>query len=137
MSRKPAERSEQEQLSLTLPAKKQPEASPPSPPSSSSSSSSSPSTSTSTSTSTTTSASATTSETPTPQQPRIYAVNELLKAVRLTLESRFTEVRVEGEVSGMKRSGNGHIYFTLKDAEGQLDCVLFSREASRLKFSLE
>jgi exodeoxyribonuclease VII large subunit len=40
-------------------------------------------------------------------------------------------------VSGMKRSGNGHIYFTLKDAEGQLDCVLFSREASRLKFSLE
>ena len=50
-------------------------------------------------------------------------------AVRLTLESRFTDVRVEGEVSGLKRSGNGHIYFCLKDAEASLDCVLFSREA--------
>jgi exodeoxyribonuclease VII large subunit len=72
-----------------------------------------------------------------PPQPRIYVVSELLKAVRLTLESRFTDVRVEGEVSGLKRSGNGHIYFALKDADASLDCVLFSREAGRLKFTLE
>src|SRR5204863_7339191 len=72
-----------------------------------------------------------------PPQPRIYLVSELLKAVRLTLESRFADVRVEGEVSGLKRSGNGHIYFTLKDADAQLDCVIYSREASRLKFTLE
>jgi exodeoxyribonuclease VII large subunit len=70
-------------------------------------------------------------------QPKVYVVSELLKAVRLTLESRFTEVRVEGEVSGLKRSGNGHMYFSLKDAEATLDCVLFSREAARLKFTLE
>ena len=57
--------------------------------------------------------------------------------MRLTLESRFADVRVEGEVSGLKRSGNGHIYFSLKDAEAPLDCVMFSREASRLKFTLE
>ncbi|HMF40544.1 MAG TPA: exodeoxyribonuclease VII large subunit [Polyangia bacterium] len=72
-----------------------------------------------------------------PQQPRIYLVSELLKAARLTLESRFADVRVEGEVSGLKRSGNGHIYFTLKDADAQLECVMYSREASRLKFMLE
>ncbi len=69
--------------------------------------------------------------------PRIYSVTEILRAVRLTLESRFAEVRVEGEVSGLKRSGPGHLYFCLKDDEAQLDCVLFSREASRLKFALE
>jgi len=46
-------------------------------------------------------------------------------------------VRVEGEISGLKRSGPGHFYFCLKDEEAQLDCVLFSREAGRLKFSLE
>ena len=40
-------------------------------------------------------------------------------------------------MSGLRRSGNGHLYFSLKDAEAQLDCVLFSREATRLKFSLE
>jgi len=74
---------------------------------------------------------------PAPAQPKVYVVSELLKAVRLTLESRFTDVRVEGEVSGIRRSGNGHIYFALKDDEASMDCVLFSREASRLKFKLE
>jgi exodeoxyribonuclease VII large subunit len=110
MTRRPAEPArEQEQLSLTLPAKK-PEPEPD-----------------------TTS----TSSKEAPAQPRIYVVSELLRAVRLTLESRFTDVRVEGEVSGLKRSGNGHVYFALKDAEASLDCVLFSREAKLLKFTLE
>jgi exodeoxyribonuclease VII large subunit len=71
-----------------------------------------------------------------PAAPRIYRVVELLRAARLTLESRFADVRVEGEVSGLKRSGPGHLYFCLKDEEAQLDCVLFSREAARLKFTL-
>jgi exodeoxyribonuclease VII large subunit len=73
----------------------------------------------------------------TPPAPRIYRVVEILKAARLTLESRFADVRVEGEISGLKRSGPGHLYFCLKDEEAQLDCVLFSREASRLKFTIE
>ncbi|MEO5767082.1 MAG: exodeoxyribonuclease VII large subunit, partial [Polyangia bacterium] len=58
-----------------------------------------------------------------PKPPRIFAVNELVRAVRLTLESRFGEVRVEGEVSGFKRSGPGHLYFCLKDDQAALDCV--------------
>jgi exodeoxyribonuclease VII large subunit len=68
---------------------------------------------------------------------RIYGVGELVKAARLTLESRFADVRVEGEISGLKRSGPGHLYFALKDEEASLDCVIFSREASRLKFTPE
>ena len=47
------------------------------------------------------------------------AVSELLRAARLTLESRFADVRVEGEVSGLKRSGPGHLYFCLKDEEAR------------------
>ena len=69
--------------------------------------------------------------------PRIWLVSELLRAARLAIESRFADVRVEGEVSGLKRSGGGHLYFCLKDAQGQLDCVLYAREAARLKFQLE
>jgi len=72
-----------------------------------------------------------------PVAPRIFTVTELLRAARLMLESRFADARVEGEISGLKGSGNGHVYFCLKDAEAQLDCVLFSREAGRLKFRLE
>jgi len=41
------------------------------------------------------------------------------------------------EVSGLKRSGGGHLYFCLKDAQGQLDCVLYGREAARLKFQVQ
>ncbi len=70
------------------------------------------------------------------KEARILAVAELVRAARQTLESRFGEVRVEGEVSGCKRSANGHLYFTLKDTEAQLDCVMYAREAGRLKFRL-
>jgi exodeoxyribonuclease VII large subunit len=76
-------------------------------------------------------------ETGTPPAPRIFSVAELLRSARVTLESRFTDVRVEGEISGLKRSGPGHLYFCLKDDEAQLDCVLFAREAARLRFALE
>jgi len=72
-----------------------------------------------------------------PRAPRIFKVGELVRAARLTLESRFGEVRVDGEVSGFKRSGPGHLYFCLKDDLGSLDCVMYSREASRLKFQIE
>ena len=75
---------------------------------------------------------------PPPAAPRIYARRASSCGRRaLTLESRFADVRVEGEVSGLKRSGPGHLYFCLKDEEAQLDCVMFSREAARLKFTLE
>jgi exodeoxyribonuclease VII large subunit len=71
-----------------------------------------------------------------PDEPRVFAVTELVRAARLTMESRFADVRVEGEISGLKRSGPGHIYFSLKDAEAQIESVMFSREASRLKFKV-
>src|SRR5450432_1481587 len=74
---------------------------------------------------------------PPPAAPRIFSVTEILRSARVMLESRFTDVRVEGEISGLKRSGPGHLYFCLKDQEAQLDCVLFSREAARLRFALE
>jgi exodeoxyribonuclease VII large subunit len=72
-----------------------------------------------------------------PRVPRLFGVSELVRAARLTLESRFTDVRVEGEVSGFKRSGPGHIYFSLKDDQAALDCVMYAREAARLRFRVE
>ena len=70
------------------------------------------------------------------EPPRVLAVAELVRAARQTLEANFGDVRVEGEVSGCKRSANGHFYFTLKDNEAQVDCVMYAREAARLKFKL-
>src|SRR4051812_28134872 len=72
-----------------------------------------------------------------PRAPRIFVVSELVRAARLTLESRFADVRVEGEISGFKRSGPGHFYFCLKDRDASIDCVMYSREASRLRFEVK
>ena len=74
--------------------------------------------------------------TPPAKEARVLAVAELVRAARQTMEARFGDVRVEGEVSGCKRSANGHFYFTLKDTEAQLDCVMYARDAGRLKFRL-
>jgi exodeoxyribonuclease VII large subunit len=67
----------------------------------------------------------------------VLSVTQLVRAARFAVETRFADVRVEGEISGLRISGPGHIYFTLKDREAQLDCAMFAREAARLKFRPE
>jgi exodeoxyribonuclease VII large subunit len=64
---------------------------------------------------------------PAPQQPRVFSVTEVTKAVRGVIESAFDEVWIEGEVSNFRQQASGHQYFTLKDAACQLPCVLFAR----------
>ncbi len=62
-----------------------------------------------------------------PAQPRVFSVSEVTKVVRGVIESAFDEVCVEGEVSNFRRQASGHQYFTLKDAESQIACVMFAR----------
>jgi exodeoxyribonuclease VII large subunit len=44
---------------------------------------------------------------------------------------------VRGEVSGVTYHGSGHVYFSLKDAESCLRCVMWRGEARRLSFTIE
>ena len=39
-----------------------------------------------------------------------------------------TNLWVEGEISNLSRSTRGHVYFTLKDANAQINCVMFQRQ---------
>ena len=71
------------------------------------------------------------------ESEHIYTVTELTRHIRALLEDNFGRVWVCGEVSNCKRHTSGHVYFTLKDEQGQLSVVLFRRDASRLKFKLE
>ena len=43
-------------------------------------------------------------------------------------------VSVRGEISNFVRHSTGHLYFSLKDGEGQIRCVMFRSAAARLKF---
>lgn len=56
---------------------------------------------------------------------KVYAVAELTRRIKTTLESRIGRVWIEGEVSNFTQSQAGHTYFTLKDAEAQMAAVWF------------
>ncbi|UCN01036.1 exodeoxyribonuclease VII large subunit [Sulfurimonas sp. SWIR-19] len=64
----------------------------------------------------------------------VSALNEQIKTV---LESSFERVFVEGELSRITFHNSGHIYFTLKDKDSAVSCVMFRGNASKLKFRLE
>ncbi len=63
------------------------------------------------------------------EAPQILTVTTLTRLIRRTLESRVSEVWVEGEVSNLRKQASGHSYFTLKDASAQISCVLFAQQA--------
>jgi exodeoxyribonuclease VII large subunit len=62
---------------------------------------------------------------------QVLTVTELTRAIRQTLEGAFPRTWVGGEVSNFRRQSSGHMYFTLKDAEAQLQCVLFAGRGRR------
>ena len=66
----------------------------------------------------------------------VHSVSEITNFLKKLIEQQphFKNVWVQGEVSNYSRSGAGHTYFTLKDANNQIKCALFRRTASRLPF---
>jgi len=67
---------------------------------------------------------------PPEQTRRVLTVGELTTTVRKLLEKEVGEIWVTGEVTNLRAQGSGHVYFTLKDANAQLSCVLFRGEAA-------
>ncbi|MGB8181850.1 MAG: exodeoxyribonuclease VII large subunit [Stellaceae bacterium] len=66
-----------------------------------------------------------------------YTVSEISQAVKRALEADFGHVRVRGEISGFKRVASGHCYLTLKDAESNLDGVIWRTAFGRLALKPE
>ena len=66
----------------------------------------------------------------------VHSVSEITNFLKKLIEQhpQFKNVWVQGEVSNYSRSGAGHIYFTLKDANSQISVAFFRNNASRLKF---
>ena len=68
---------------------------------------------------------------------RLWTVGELIREVNTLLEQGFSGIRVEGELTNVSTSGRGHVYFSLKDENASLDCVMWASKANRLKFDAE
>ncbi len=65
------------------------------------------------------------------------SVSTLNNQVKSLLEATFLHVSVEGEVSRPTYHSSGHLYFTLKDADSSISCVMFKGNTKSLKFQVE
>ncbi|MFB3080433.1 MAG: exodeoxyribonuclease VII large subunit, partial [Nitrosomonadaceae bacterium] len=67
----------------------------------------------------------------------ILSVSELNHSAKDLLEHAFPLLWVSGEISNLKRYDSGHWYFSLKDANAQVRCVIFSHKNKYLDWQPE
>ena len=67
------------------------------------------------------------------------SVGELNNFIKSIFDSNrsLQSVTVKGEISNFKRHSSGHLYFSLKDSESQIKCVMFRSRADYLKFQID
>lgn len=77
-------------------------------------------------------------------QPTLFSsvhltVSQLTFHIRRQLEDDPTlqDLWVDGEISNLSRPASGHIYFTLKDKNASLKCMMWKPDAARLRFHLQ
>ena len=70
---------------------------------------------------------------------KIFSVTEINQIIKNMMDSTpfFSSVYVRGELSNYKIYPSGHHYFSLKDPEGVLRCVMFRSSAAKLRFRPE
>ncbi len=70
---------------------------------------------------------------------QIFTVTELNERIKDRLENdpRLRDLWARGEVSNFVYHRSGHRYFTLKDRESQLSCILFKNHGVRLGFEMK
>ena len=65
-----------------------------------------------------------------------YTVSGITSAIRDIIYENFAAIKIRGEVSGLKISNKGHVYFSLKDQDNSINAVCFASNFKRLKVSL-
>lgn len=61
----------------------------------------------------------------------VTGLNEYVSAL-LAGNERLSDIRVRGEISGFRRHSSGHLYFSIKDDNALVRCVMFRQQAARL-----
>jgi len=72
-----------------------------------------------------------------PRDDKPLSVTELTRRIKLLLEREVGAVWVAGEISNWRVAASGHAYFTLKDAQAQIDAVMWKGTLSRARFEPE
>ena len=66
----------------------------------------------------------------------ILSVTEINQQLKQYITSNFALLWIEGEVSNLARPTSGHIYFSLKDHNAQIRCVMFRMNNQRIPFKI-
>ncbi|UCC51032.1 MAG: exodeoxyribonuclease VII large subunit [Anaerolineaceae bacterium] len=72
-------------------------------------------------------------------QSNAWSVSELTGYIKelFEIDFRLQDIEVSGEISNFTRARSGHLYFTLKDEQAQLKCVMWRTMAQHLAFRPE
>ncbi len=73
-----------------------------------------------------------------PESPvlSVGSITDLIKQ-KLETDPKLKGIKVRGEVSNFTASSAGHFYFTMKDEDAELPCVMFASSASKVKFDVQ
>ncbi|NFG41799.1 exodeoxyribonuclease VII large subunit [Clostridium botulinum] len=70
---------------------------------------------------------------------KTLTVSDLTNYIKKVIDNDFilNNLSVKGEISNLKFHSSGHIYFSLKDNNSKVNCVMFKSKASLLNIALE
>jgi exodeoxyribonuclease VII large subunit len=70
---------------------------------------------------------------------KTLTVTQLNNYIKKTMDGDFIlkNVTLKGEISNWKKHSSGHIYFSLKDESGKINCIMFKEYADGLDFEVE
>jgi exodeoxyribonuclease VII large subunit len=67
----------------------------------------------------------------------MMSVTSLNTKIKSLLEATFMHILVEGEVASVTYHTSGHVYFSIKDENSSIKCVMWRSNASKMKFRIE
>jgi len=67
----------------------------------------------------------------------MMSVSSLNTKIKSLLEVTFMHISVEGEVSSVTYHTSGHLYFSIKDKESSIKCVMWRSSVVKMKFRIE
>jgi exodeoxyribonuclease VII large subunit len=67
----------------------------------------------------------------------MMSVSSLNIKIKSLLEATFMHILIEGEVASVTYHTSGHAYFSVKDKESSIKCVMWRSSVSKLKFRIE
>jgi exodeoxyribonuclease VII large subunit len=62
----------------------------------------------------------------------VLTVSQLTLAIKTCLESTFSVICLQGEVSNSKLHTSGHLYFSIKDSSAQISAVMYRADVAKL-----